>query len=234
VTAIVLAGGMGTRLKSVVQDVPKPMALIGNKPFLEYLFEYLNNNNVTDVILSVGYNCGVITDYFSSTFRGVSIRYVVENEPLGTGGAIKLALNECSGENIFILNGDTFFDVDLHALMHYHISNSADITISMKEMHDISRYGTLKMNNGLITSFIEKDNVADGSYGYINGGVYCIRNELFISFDLPCKFSFEKFLEDYVRKLKLFGFSSQGNFIDIGIPDDYSAAQGLLPKWVSV
>ena len=121
--AIVLAGGLGTRLRSIVLDLPKPMAPIGDKPFLEYIFKYLKKSGVTRVVLSVGYKWKVIEEYFGSSFENIELVYSVENEPLGTGGAIKKAMTKIEGEKVYIINGDTFFDVNLNALSLKNNSN---------------------------------------------------------------------------------------------------------------
>jgi D-glycero-alpha-D-manno-heptose 1-phosphate guanylyltransferase len=140
--AIILAGGAGTRLKSVVKDIPKPMALVAEKPFLEYLLSYLENYGIEHVILSVGYNWKVISDHFKSQYGSMKISYAVEDKPLGTGGGIRLALEKVKGDNTFILNGDTFFKVNLHDLSEFHFAHGADMSITVKRKKDFFRYGT--------------------------------------------------------------------------------------------
>ena len=216
-TAIILAGGMGTRLQSVVDYVPKPMAPINNRPFLEYLLKYLTLNGITKIILSVGYKGEMIKEYFGDGFQGIPIFYSFETTPLGTGGVIKLALEKYSDDNVFIINGDTFFDIDLRRLSDFHVDQNADITMSLKEIRDSDRYGIVEINDGRVTSMREKEYTAQG---YINGGIYCARRDIFDGFALPEKFSFEKFLTDGLSKLKICGFPSSSNFIDIGIPED--------------
>jgi len=230
-TAIVLAGGAGTRLSSVVHDIPKPMALISGKPFLEYLLGYLQRNKVTDIILSVGYKSGIIMDFFGNEFKGMSISYCIEDTPLGTGGAIKLAFEQCISNKAFICNGDTYFNVDLTELEHYHLFHNADISISLKEMSDANRYGLVEINGGVVSSFLEK---GSKHHGFINGGIYLIEKNIFCDFNLPNRFSFENFLEEQLNKISVYGFPSAGNFIDIGIPEDYESAQVLMPKWVTL
>ena len=230
-TAIILAGGMGTRLQSAVSDVPKPMAPVDGRPFLEYLLEYLSQSGISRIVLSIGYKGGIIEECFGDNFQGVPVFYSNETSPLDTGGAIKLALDKCGSGDVIVLNGDTFFDVDLWRLSDAHISNNADITVSLKMMYDIDRYGVVDMDAGRIVSMREKGYAAQG---HINGGVYCLRPGVFDGFASPEKFSFEKFLVDSVDKLNILGFPADGNFIDIGIPEDYEAAQTFLPKWVKL
>ena len=230
-TAIILAGGIGTRLKSIVNDVPKPMALINEIPFLTYLLKYLKTQKVTDIIISVGYKGFVIQDYYSTEYSGIPIRYSVEDKPLGTGGAIKCALDYCNDSSILVLNGDSLFGIDVNKLMEFHIEQKATITLSLKKMYNVNRYGTINLDNNSITEMKEKAYVEQG---YINGGVYSINKNIFDMFSLPERFSFEEFISDNIRDLNIFGFPTDGNFIDIGIPEDYLLAQKLLPDWIEL
>jgi D-glycero-alpha-D-manno-heptose 1-phosphate guanylyltransferase len=157
--AIVLAGGLGTRLKEVLLDVPKCMAPVGDKPFLAYVLNYLENQGINKVILSVGYRKDYIINYFGNRYKNLAIYYAVENEPLGTGGAIKLALTQCSHDESFVLNGDTCFPVDLKAMEEVHFSSAADITIAVKRIENASRDGLVVSDrSGRITEFREKVN----------------------------------------------------------------------------
>jgi NDP-sugar pyrophosphorylase family protein len=224
--AIILAGGMGTRLKSVVSDVPKPMALINGKPFLCYMLDELIGNNFTDVILSVGYKKETIIDYFGEKYKEINLKYSEETEPLGTGGAIKQALNMVTQTNVFVLNGDTFFVIDYKRLFRQHVNNRAQLTISLKEMHHFDRYGTVVTSKNKVIDFQEKRFLAKGN---INGGIYVLCKDLFNSIVMPQKFSFEvDFLEKYYNKLVFETFMSNGYFIDIGVPEDYLRAQKEL------
>lgn len=218
--AIVLAGGFGTRLQSVVRDVPKPMADIVGKPFLVYILEYLLKNNITKVVLSVGYKKELIKKYFGVKYKELNIVYSSEEVPLGTGGAIKQALTFTHGRNIIVLNGDTLFEVNLNNLMQNHIEKNADITLALKKMYDFDRYGKVLLQKNRIMGFTEKEFT---SSGFINGGVYIIQRELFKRYKR--KFSFEHdFLEANFLQLNIFGFIESNYFIDIGIPEDYQKA----------
>lgn len=229
--AVVLVGGLGTRLRSLVADVPKPMAPIGGVPFLDILLtRLLQQPEIERVLLAVGYKREVVQAYFKDEKLGRPVIYAVEREPLGTGGGILNAvsqtrLGECSSE-VLVLNGDTLFDVDVAAMLQQHRRYRADITLAIKPMQDFERYGTVAMDEVRITGFKEKQYCASGN---INGGVYLIGQSLFekVNFErLPRKFSFETdVLERYVARLKMYGFVSKGYFIDIGIPADYSRAQ---------
>ncbi|EJF7432190.1 nucleotidyltransferase family protein, partial [Campylobacter coli] len=188
--AIVLAGGLGTRLRSVVQDLPKPMAPINGEPFLAFVLEHLKKQGITEVILSVSYKYELIQEYFKDEFHGMRIRYNIEKELLGTGGAIKDALKLIKNE-VYVLNGDTFFDIDLKKLV---LSNSNKICIALKQIQNFDRYGTVNIDKqGLVTSFEEK---VFKKQGLINGGIYLLKKDIFDKFDLEKKFSFEEFLQE--------------------------------------
>ncbi|MEG1754338.1 MAG: sugar phosphate nucleotidyltransferase, partial [Christensenella sp.] len=155
--AVILAGGFGTRLAHVVSDVPKPMAPINGKPFLQILLDDLAKKGVSRVILAVGYKKECIMHYFENSYNGLDIDYSIEDKPLFTGGAIKKALQMCKEDNVVIANGDTFFNVDIVSMLEAHMANAADLTIAAKRMSKFERYGTLKINsNGVIQGFCEK------------------------------------------------------------------------------
>jgi NDP-sugar pyrophosphorylase family protein len=217
--AIILAGGFGTRLKSVIPDIPKPMAPVNGRPFLEMLIRKLRCQDITDIILSVGYKKEVIHEHFGDgSSMGVSINYSSEDSPLGTGGAINAAMNRFPADRFLVMNGDSFFDNDLSELLTYHLCKQARITLALAQVSDISRYGTVETNlNGSISCFIEK---SGSGPGIINGGVYIMEERVKVSFPGEV-FSFEN---DMLRKSigkGLFGLRQQGFFIDIGVPDDY-------------
>jgi len=228
--AIILAGGLGTRLKSVIQDIPKPMAPVAGKPFLEYLFCFLKQQGIEKVILSTGYKHEVIEAHFGNRWNNLQIEYVIEEKPLGTGGAIKLALNKTQTDQILILNGDTFFAVDLRKFFRFHYEKKANISIAAKKMDDLSRYGSFTFeDNFRITDFIEKK---ERKNGYINGGIYLIDKNSLPLDKVPEKFSFEKtILMEKVKELQIFAFPAGNYFIDIGIPEDYDHAQTELPQF---
>jgi D-glycero-alpha-D-manno-heptose 1-phosphate guanylyltransferase len=216
--AIVLAGGFGTRLSTVVSDVPKPMAPINDRPFLEYLLEDLNEKGINRVILAVGYKKEIIKSHFKEKYKNIDIIYSDEDIPLGTGGAIKKALTLAEDENIFIINGDTFFDVDLKEMYQFHKKNSSKLTLAIKEMEKFDRYGSLILEGDKIIKFEEKKYV---DKGYISGGIYLINRELLLE-EKKETFSFEKeILENEKFQIEKYGYKSEGYFIDIGIPEAY-------------
>ncbi|ELC8677666.1 nucleotidyltransferase family protein [Campylobacter coli] len=212
--AIVLAGGLGTRLRSVVQDLPKPMAPINGKPFLAFVLEHLKKQEITEIILSVSYKYELIQEYFKDEFHGMKIYYNIEKELLGTGGAIKDALKLVKNE-VYVVNGDTFFDIDLKKL----VLNGSKICIALKQMQNFDRYGTVNVDEqGIVTSFEEK---VFKKQGLINGGVYLLKKDIFDEFSLEKKFSFEEFLQENYKSLKIQTQIFDDYFIDIGIPEDY-------------
>ena len=221
--AIVLAGGFGTRLQTVVSEVPKPMAPVAGKPFLQYILDYLIDQQVDHVVLAVGYLREVIIGEFGNAYKSLRLTYSIEEEPLGTGGGILQACQYTSSDQVFVINGDTFFHVDLAELADVHNTNNALLTVALKRMEKFDRYGTVDVNaDGKIVGFLEKKYLDEG---LINGGVYCLNKDVFPA-DMPARFSFEKeILEKEIANGRIFGMRSEGYFIDIGIPEDYARAQ---------
>jgi D-glycero-alpha-D-manno-heptose 1-phosphate guanylyltransferase len=221
--AIVLAGGFGTRIQSVVSDVPKPMAPVAGKPFLYYLLKELVNQGIQQIILAVGYKREVIINYFGNHFESAELLYSVEEEPLGTGGGIRKALNLVNGEEVLIINGDTFFDLPLKNLIQFHQQGSYDLTLGLKPMENFDRYGTVLVEQDRVVALKEKQPCEKG---LINGGIYVMNKNILSPFPLNTKFSFEtEVLEKEINRLKFGAFLSDTYFIDIGIPEDYLKAQ---------
>jgi len=223
--AVVLAGGFGTRLQSVISDVPKPMAPINGKPFLSYVLLYLKKYSVRHIILSVGHLHEVVEAYFGESWEGLDISYAIEKEPLGTGGAIKFAFEKIEGQEAFVVNGDTFFDVNLSILQESHQKKKAEISLALRAVDDVSRYGTVQTNGeNQIIAFSEKGKFK--GKGNINGGIYLINKQIFKKLTIFTeKFSIENdIFEKYYNAHRFFGFPFEDYFIDIGIPEDYKRA----------
>lgn len=216
--ALILAGGLGTRLQNVVKDRPKSMALVNGKPFLEYQIEFLKKNGINDIILSTGYMSEVIENY-DFDLHGISIKHSKEKESLGTGGAIKNARNLLD-QRFFVLNGDTMFLIDLKSLIHFHDENYADCTLAITNLKEKSRFGNVIIDNrSRINEFKEKENTKSN---FISAGTYIFEKKIFEWDSLPDKFSLEKdLLPNLVRTKKVYGFSSNSYFIDIGTAEDY-------------
>ncbi len=223
--AILLCGGMGTRLRSVVADRPKPMADICGKPFLQYLLEMLRDKGITEVIFALGYMGEMIEEYFQDgSTLGIKIRYSYEKEPLGTGGAIRNALPKILEEEVLVLNADTYFPMDYEGLLRFHQENDGDFSLATRVVEDISRYGAVRRDAaGRILAWNEK--LEDGGQplaGEINGGIYVMKKSLIAeipegkqSLEQDC---IPKWLSEGKR---IFGLPFEGYFMDIGIPKDY-------------
>ena len=222
--AIILAGGLGTRLRSVVNDLPKCMAPVAGKPFLHYVIQHLLQQGVDQFIFSVGYLSEPIEHFLAESYPSLKYQLSTEQEPLGTGGAIQLGAKKATTENVLVLNGDTLFSVDVKQILDTHLEKQAACTLSLKPMDNFDRYGVVEFNKqGIIISFKEKQFY---TAGYINGGVYALNVKQFLQEGLPGKFSFEKdYLEKKVNENKFYGIVQDKYFIDIGIPADYEKAQ---------
>lgn len=230
--AIILAGGLGTRLRSEVKDVPKPMASINSRPFMEYLLDHMIGEGVNRVIFSVGHKANIIEDHFGNAYHNCEIVYAKEETRLGTGGAIKNAMQYVLGQDVIIGNGDSIFKANLKTQVEQHRKTGADVTMTLKPMLDFDRYGTVDLDeNGRIVQFNEKRPTKEG---LINTGTYIFKVGAFRSLDFPEKFSIEKeFFETHLTKMKFVGSSSNGYFLDIGIPTDFKKAQyeiGIFPN----
>lgn len=220
--ALILAGGKGTRLKEVVSDVPKPLAPVCGKPFLDILLNQLKEEGVTSVILSTGHMAEVIESRYSKGFEGLPVSFSREKAPLLTGGAIKKAIDKLDSELMVVLNGDSFVQLRLKEITKFHQKKKADITVLSVFMQDASRYGLLKLSSdSRVERFCEKQK---SSQGYINAGVYVFKSDLLRDYRHQV-FSFEEWLKDNLSSLKVYAFVCDEAFIDIGIPEDYKRAQ---------
>jgi len=188
---------------------------------------HLQNNAIESFIFSVGYKSESITNFVKNNYAGINYQFSVEEEPLGTGGAVKLALQKTSEKNVLVCNGDTLFNVNISELDNFHLQHNSDCTLCLKPMNNFDRYGVVELDDtNSIVSFKEKQFYESG---LINGGIYALNAETFINKNLPEKFSFEKdYLEKFVEEEKMFGLIQDAYFIDIGIPEDYKRAQEEL------
>lgn len=226
--AIVLAGGLGTRLRGVVPDLPKPMAPVAGRPFLEWVLDRLVDAGFDAVVLAVGYRHEAIRTHFGKRYRGLALRYSVEEQPLGTGGAIRLAGALIEGESPFVLNGDTCLEVDYRAMAAAHDAAGASMTMAVHRVGDVARYGSLDVRDGRVVGFTEK---GPGGVGLINAGTYLLSHRLFDLMPDDRAFSFEQdLLVPELRALRPLAFVAEGRFIDIGVPDDFARAQELFAR----
>lgn len=228
--AIILAGGFGTRLTGRLDGVPKPMAPVAGRPFLEILLAQLQHAGCTRAILSVGYLHEAIEKHFGAEFRGIRIEYAVEHAPLGTGGAIRHALRAADESSVLVLNGDTFLDADYAGLLRFHQEGAATLTMAVTHCANIARYGGVLLNGASegirITGFQEK---GCAGAGWINAGAYAMRKDMAWPAALPEKFSFETdFLAPEIASLAPAAYPVNGFFLDIGVPEDLDRAQTEL------
>lgn len=227
IECIVLAGGLGTRLRSTVSNVPKCMATVAGRPFLQHLIDQLISQGVTQFIFSLGYLHEVIEQFLLQQYPNLHYTIVLEDEPLGTGGAIYLACQKAAQPDVLIVNGDTFYNVEVLPFFQFHKDNHSICTLALKPMTNFDRYGVVDINKeGYIQSFQEK---MFYKQGLINGGVYFLNVPAFLSLNFDKKFSFENsFLEKYYASLKMMALVEDKYFIDIGIPEDYEKANKEL------
>jgi len=209
-----------------VGNVPKPMAPVRNRPFLDYLLDYLILNKTERVIISVYYKYHLIKNHYGSNYKDIAISYSIDNVELGTGGAIKAALLMANDDHVIVINGDTYFDVNLSCLFNEHISNNNDITLSLKPMSKFDRYGFVETDsNGYVISLKEKKYC---DYGEIDGGIYLIKRNVFASFENNNRFAFNDFIMNNLKNIKVGSMLSDELFIDIGTPEDYAKAHKVL------
>jgi D-glycero-alpha-D-manno-heptose 1-phosphate guanylyltransferase len=233
ICALILAGGLGTRLRSVIEDVPKPLAPIRGIPFLIYQLDWLNSQKIsTQVILSIGYKADQVINAIGDTYKDLTIRYSIEDNPLGTGGAIKNSIQQFNEyDHYLILNGDTYATIDFKRFLKFHELNHSSVSIASRLMTQFDRYGALTIDdNNQLVKFNEKTFVEKG---YINCGAYLISSSFYKNFIWTLeqeKFSFEKdILENNIGQFIAKVFVSDFYFKDIGIPEDYFEAQLELP-----
>ena len=242
--AIILAGGLGTRLRSVAPDVPKAMAPIAGQPFLAYLLQFLETQGITRVILAVGYRNEAIRDFFGdryhflgARYQGLKLVYSVEDEPLGTGGALLKALPSADGAFAFVLNGDTFLRLNYPAMAAklepetLEQAPDADLVMALRHVGDARRYDTAVVVRGRIQGFMARGTEGPG---LINAGCYLVARDIFERYPMPPKFSWEgDFLGARTSEIRPIAFECDAPFIDIGIPEALEEAQTLIPEWLS-
>lgn len=233
VTAAVLAGGFGTRLRSVVTDRPKVLATVANRPFLAHLLDQLERAGVRDVVLLVGHGAGQVRTEFGDSHGDVRLRYSAEPQPLGTAGAVRHALPLLGGEHLLLLNGDSYCDLDLAAFCTFHRAWRAGVSLALARVDDASRFGRVLVGRGgRIARFAEKS--PEPTPGRINAGVYLIQRDLVEQIPGGRPASLEReVLPELVAAGRAFGFSGTGRFIDIGVPESFTASQTFFAAAVT-
>ncbi len=224
---IILAGGFGTRLRQVVPDLPKPMAPVAGRPFLDIVLTMLARKGFRRAILSLGYMADKIVSHFGDHFAGMELIYEIEHTPLGTGGAVRLSLAHCKSDHVFVLNGDTYLDIEAADIEKLWQTHHAPIIVA-RELSDTTRYGRLLAADGHILGFSEKGTAGPG---LINAGCYVFPVGMLAGFQFGEAFSLEEdFLSKAVNTQRFDLFVTNGCFIDIGIPEDYARAQAELAE----
>ena len=229
--AIILAGGLGSRLRTAVPELPKAMAPIAGKPFLSYLLRLLETSGIRRVVLACGYKSDAICSFFGSGHGKLQVDYSIEDEPLGTGGAIARAIPRIEGASAFVVNGDTLLRVDYQAMTSALSSHpGAQLVVALRPVPDASRYGSAVVVGDRIQSFNTRGTAGPG---LINGGCYLLNRSLFDRYPMPSKFSWEEdFLQVQTHALQPIAFQCDASFIDIGVPEAFEQAQTLIPAWV--
>jgi len=229
IQTIILAGGLGTRLRSVVEDRPKVMAMVHGQPFLAYLLNQLVTAGVDEVVISTGYLSEKIRDIFRDKYRSLRIIYSEESAPLGTAGALRLAWPLIHSDLVLVMNGDSYCDVSLEEFWFEHQRRGARASMLLTETSDTQRFGRVDLgDDGVVVAFREKSGEARA--GIINAGIYLFQNRLIAELEPDTVLSLEM---DVLPKLigqGLFGFVSEGKFLDIGTPEDYASAETFLPR----
>lgn len=224
-----LAGGLGTRLRSVVPETPKCLAPVAGRPFLAYVLDHFQREGVERFIFALGYRYDAILEFLDGDKTLRDYAYTLETEPLGTGGAIRLACTKVMSDNVLVINGDTLFRVRVRDLDAFHQAHGSEVSLCLKPMREVDRYGAVDLGpEGRVLGFREKRYFRDG---LINGGVYELTVRALLESEQPPVFSFERdFLERRVQSERLYGLVQDAYFIDIGIPEDYERAQKELSK----
>jgi NDP-sugar pyrophosphorylase family protein len=228
ITAVVLAGGLGTRLRSVVADKPKVLAEVSGKPFLEYVLDQIVPTGITQVVLCIGHLAEQIQAHFGTSYRGLSIKYSHERSLLGTAGALRYALEHVSTENLLVMNGDSYAEFSFDAFASFHFSKHADASILLTQVNDARRYGQVTLcDDNAISTFEEKGLGQEN--GWINAGIYLIHRNLIQALPLGHSLSLEREVFPTWLGKSFFGFQAKDAvFIDIGTPQSFAAAQGLF------
>jgi len=225
--AIVLAGGLGTRLQQTVPDLPKPMAPVAGRPFLEILLSALARKGFTRAVLSLGFMADKVIAHFGERYAGIELVYEVESQPLGTGGAIRMSLKRSVDDHVFVFNGDTYLDLEAKELEQLWQANRHPVIV-VREVSDTARFGRVDMHDGRVKAFLEK---GKSGPGLINAGCYVLPKNILDDFPLGLSFSLEtEFFIKYLQCIQFDGFITHGTFIDIGVPEDYARAQMLLAE----
>lgn len=227
ISVLVLAGGFGTRLNSIVADRPKVLAEVAGRPFLTYLLDQLCDAGLRSVVLCTGFRAEAVTQSMGACYRSLSIRHCLEKEPLGTGGAIRHASHQITTYPVLVMNGDSYCEIDFGAFVRWHQVQKAVASLVLTKVPDVSRYGEVKLNSDcVISEFSEKGQMSRP--GWINGGIYLFEKEIISSFPTTSPLSLEREVLPMWTSRKMFGYRTTGRFIDIGTPVSYAKANEIF------
>ncbi len=227
VTVVILAGGLGTRLKSALPDRPKVLAPVNGRPFLAYILRHLDRAGFTRAVMCVGHLGGLVQDAMGERFGGIHIAYSEEAAPLGTAGALRLASDKIQSECVLVMNGDSFIDVNFHFFLKWYDTHSPFIGMLLSWQSDTNRYGRVGIDDcGRIMSFEEK--CREAGSGFINAGVYLFKKHLLTTIPQGRAFSLEREWLPQFMNGTMQGFKCTGSFIDIGTPESYAAVASFF------
>jgi len=224
---VILCGGLGKRLQSIVHDVPKVMAQVDGRPFLDLIIEFLKSQNIKRIVLCTGHKADLIENYYREQDFGLMIDFSTEHEPLGTGGALKNAHEVILSDPFFVLNGDSFLSVDLQAFLDFHMEKKSIASMLVTEVNDSKDFGNLEIDeNQQVVDFREKG--IGTKKQLVNAGIYCFSQTVFSCMPELKKFSLEN---DFFPKLignKFYGYCTDKEFMDIGTPERYESVKQKL------
>lgn len=227
--AVVLAGGMGTRLRSVVADRPKVLAAVAGRPFLTYLLDQIADAGIQRVVLSTGHLAEQFAEVIGDRYRNIQIVHAYEDQPLGTGGAIRFACDFTDADQLLVMNGDSYCAANLMGYIDWHVNGGNDVSLMLAKVSDTSRYGTVEMDaSGRITAFIEKR--PESTSGYINAGVYLFRRAMLEQFPTGPSSMERDVFPVWLREGAMMGWPTEAEFIDIGIPSDYERSHEFMAR----
>jgi len=232
ITAVILAGGLGTRLRSVISKKPKVIAEVNNRPFIIYLLKQLDNLGLNKVVISTGYMSEVVKKEIGNNYNKMNIIYSEEKKPLGTGGAIRLALPLIETQFVLVMNGDSYLDINLNKFIEWANHKKPDAAICLAKMQDTKRFGRVVLKDGYrIKSFVEKS--SNDIPGYINAGIYILNKELLSTMVVDEFCSIERDLFPNWLHKNCYGYICNNKFLDIGTPESYGQADDFFPNEIS-
>ena len=227
IMAVILAGGLGTRLRPVFSDMPKVLAEVLGRPFLTYLLDQLSSAGAREIILCTGYMGNRVQEVYGDVYKSSHLLYSQEKEPLGTGGALRLALPLLKSDHVLVMNGDSYIRVDLSCYVDWFFRIDRKASLLLAKVPDTSRYGMVKVEKDESVSIFEEKEEVKGS-GWINAGVYLMETSLLTSISSGKTFSLEREFFPSLVDNGLFGYRSKGRFIDIGTPESYATAENFF------